>query len=477
MIGVPTTPTPRDPFPPAGPGSVRRRRVFFWVMSLLVLGGLYFTREVLLPFVLAVLIAYLLSPLVELGEGLRFGRRRPARWLVVLAIYLSLLGSLSGMLAFAVPRLAGEVSKLAREAPRAVHVLRDQWLPELERKLRAATASYARSDVADESETDDSGTAAALAPDPIGAGAVRVTPPNAAILVTPKADGGYEITLPPDGIQINQDGEQSFRVTTTTTSESKVDITSAITSALSRMMENTEKTATTVLQTAQKVVTALTRGIFLFFITLMISAYMLITSDRIFAFLRSFYAPDKRGELDVLLHRIDSGLAGVVRGQLLICGVNGVLSGIGFYFLGIKYWFFLTLVAAVLSVIPIFGSILSSVPAVLIALSDGVVSALLVLGWIVLIHQIEANLLNPKIMGDAARVHPVLVVFALLAGEHVGGFAGALLAVPILSITQTLFLYFREHALGLPRTSIIPPPPPPAASAVADDTSAVHDVG
>lgn len=477
MIGVPTTPPPRDPFPATGPGSVRRRRVFFWVMAALVVTGLYFTREVLQPFVMAVLIAYLFSPVVEIGEQIRMGKFRPARWMVVLTIYLVLLGSLSGLLAFAVPRLAGEVSKLAREAPRAVHVVRDQWLPELEKRLRAATVAYGRNDNADDNEASDAVTGDALAPDPIGAGAEKPLTSSAAILVTPRADGGYEITLPPDGIQINQDGEQSFRVTTTTAADSKVDITSAITSALSRMMENTEKTATTVLQTAQTVVTALTRGIFLFFITLMISAYMLITSDRIFAFLRSFYAPDKRGELDVLLHRIDSGLAGVVRGQLLICGVNGVLSGIGFYFLGIKYWFFLTLVAAVLSVIPIFGSILSSVPAVLIALSDGVVSALLVLGWIVLIHQIEANLLNPKIMGDAARVHPVLVVFALLAGEHVGGFAGALLAVPILSITQTLFLYFREHALGLPRTSIIPPPPPPAASAVADDTSAVHDVG
>jgi predicted PurR-regulated permease PerM len=160
----------------------------------------------------------------------------------------------------------------------------------------------------------------------------------------------------------------------------------------------------------------------------------------------------------VILRRLDRGLAGVVRGQLLICGVNGVLSGIGFYFLGIKYWFFLTLVAAALSIVPIFGSILSSIPAVLIGLSDGLVVALLVLGWIVLIHQIEANLLNPKIMGDAARVHPVLVVFVLLVGEHIGGFAGALLAVPALSIMQTMFLYFRELALGLPRTSIAPGP-------------------
>jgi predicted PurR-regulated permease PerM len=68
--------------------------------------------------------------------------------------------------------------------------------------------------------------------------------------------------------------------------------------------------------------------------------------------------------------------------------------------------------------------------------------------------------LNPKIMGDSARVHPVLVVFALLAGEHIAGLVGALLAVPVLSITQTLFLYLRERFLGVPRQSMVPPPRP-----------------
>jgi predicted PurR-regulated permease PerM len=131
-----------------------------------------------------------------------------------------------------------------------------------------------------------------------------------------------------------------------------------------------------------------------------------------------------------------------------------------------------------MSIIPIFGSILSTVPAVLVALPQGFGVALLVLGWIIGVHQIEANLLNPKIMGDSARVHPVLVVFALLAGEHFAGLVGALLAVPVLSITQTLFLYLRERYLGVPRGSSFPPPvpkipeptPPEGAPAAVDPT-------
>jgi len=444
---------------PSAPGSPRRRRVFFVVCSVLVFLAIYVSREVLFPFVLALLIAYVLSPLVEFGESLRVGRRNLPRWLSVLVIYVGLLGGLSSLVAVAIPRFAGEVSRLTQEAPRVLKIVRDQWVPEVERRLRAATAAYVEPGV-DGLPTDELPEALATPGAEVESDDLA-TPPSTStsIVVNPLPAGGYEIVLPREGIQIVEDGDQSFRITTTPPQASTIDITNAITTALSSMTENTERTATTVLATAQKIVTALTRGIFLFFITLMISAYLLITSDRIFAFLRSFYTPEKRGELDVLVQRLDRGLAGVVRGQLVICAVNGVLSGIGFYALGLRYWFFLTILAAVLSIIPIFGSILSSVPAVLIALSDGLVTALLVLGWILLIHQIEANVLNPKIMGDAARVHPVLVVFALLAGEHAAGFAGALLAVPVLSIVQTLFLYFREAALGLPRTSMIPPPP------------------
>jgi predicted PurR-regulated permease PerM len=119
----------------------------------------------------------------------------------------------------------------------------------------------------------------------------------------------------------------------------------------------------------------------------------------------------------------------------------------------VHYWPILTVIATLLSIIPIFGAILSSVPAVIVGIQQGVGVALLVLGWIIVIHQIEANLLNPKIMGDAAKVHPVLVVFSLIAGEHFFGILGALLAVPVLSIAQTLFLHFREVALGEPAST------------------------
>jgi predicted PurR-regulated permease PerM len=109
----------------------------------------------------------------------------------------------------------------------------------------------------------------------------------------------------------------------------------------------------------------------------------------------------------------------------------------------------LAVVSTVMSLIPIFGSIASAVPAVALGLTQSFGTALFVLAWIVGIHQLEANVLNPKIMGDAAKIHPVLVIFSLLVGEHLFHIVGALLAVPVMSIAQSLFLHFREVVDGV----------------------------
>jgi predicted PurR-regulated permease PerM len=77
--------------------------------------------------------------------------------------------------------------------------------------------------------------------------------------------------------------------------------------------------------------------------------------------------------------------------------------------------------------------------------------------WIIGIHQVEANLLNPKIIGVAAKLHPVLVVFSLLVGEHYFGLWGALLAVPVLSTCQSVFNHFRFGLPDVEADSLRPP--------------------
>src|SRR6185369_9249208 len=114
--------------------------------------------------------------------------------------------------------------------------------------------------------------------------------------------------------------------------------------------------------------------------------------------------------------------------------------------------------------IPVFGSIVSSIPAVALGLTQSPGTALFVLLWLIGIHQLEGNVLNPKIMGDSARIHPVLVIFSLLVGEHFFHVVGALLAVPMMSIAQSLFIHFRQIVqktdpeLATEHVASIPPP-------------------
>ncbi|MDQ3032626.1 MAG: AI-2E family transporter [Myxococcota bacterium] len=454
----------------SGPGSRGRRIAFFAVTSALVVAILWVFRDILAPFLIALIVAYVFAPVVDRMASVRVAGRKPPRWLAVLVLYASLLGTMAATIAIGAPLLVSEIQRLSRDMPRTVETLRDEWLPQVDRAMRAATTTLgADADVGQEADVGIAGD-----PDDVTAAPeVAVAPPSGSIRVVPSDEGGYEIVLPESGVELRQQGEGHYVIAPARSAETAArrDLSVQITEAISGQLRDSEQSVASALRTAQALIAAVVGGIFRFFIMLMLSAYLLISSDNIQRFFRQLVRPDRRSAWDTLLRRIDRGLSGVVRGQLLICVVNGVLSGIGFYIAGLDYWPILTLIATVLSIIPIFGAIISSVPAVIVGLQDGFGVALFVLAWIIGIHQVEANLLNPKIMGDAAKVHPVLVVFALLAGEHFFGIIGALLAVPVLSIGQSLFVHFREIALGVPASESSPgttlrPPPPGAEQTV-----------
>ncbi len=447
----------------SGPGSNRRRIVFFTITGALAFGILWVFRAVLAPFLIALVVAYVFAPVVERLERVTlFGRKTP-RWAAVLFLYTSLLSTMAGAIAVGAPLLGSEVQRLSREIPVAIETVRTEWLPRLDGALRSATSTW--NDV-DPRAPDESVAEASMEGAGVG------TSSSSGIRVVPREDGGYEIVLPETGIELHHDSDGHYVIAPRREAEQapRRAISVQITEALRSQLRDSEQSVASALRTAQSLIAAVVGGVFRFFIMLMLSAYLLISAESIRRFFRQLVRADRRSAFDTLLRRIDRGLSGVVRGQLLICLVNGVLSGIGFYFAGLDYWPILTLIATVLSIIPIFGAILSSIPAVVIGLQDGFGVALFVLAWIIGIHQVEANLLNPKIMGDAAKVHPVLVVFALLAGEHFFGIVGALLAVPVLSIGQSLFVHFREVALGVPASESSPGLSASAPTLSASDT-------
>jgi predicted PurR-regulated permease PerM len=212
---------------------------------------------------------------------------------------------------------------------------------------------------------------------------------------------------------------------------------------------------------SRNIITSVLAGVFMMFFMLMVAAFFSIDAQAIVRYLTSLVPAEHSADARLLLERIDRALSGVVRGQVTICLVNGALTFVGLLLFGVKFAFLLATIATLFSLIPIFGTILSSVPIVLLAMADGFQKGLAILLWIVGIHALEAYFLNPKIMGSAARIHPVLVAFSLIAGEKLFGLVGALFAVPVAAIVVACFDYARIKAQPRAGALVFEPVEPP----------------
>ena len=396
-----------------------RRGLFLGISAVLVVALIIAARAILLPFVLALVVAYIFTPAV-----LRVERRRVPRFVAVLIVYAVALGAIGGFIGLIVPRLGAEVKGLSTEMPKLKQNVREKWLPALDEKIAGWTGRE---------------------PTPL----VEEPPdePKPPIRLQRRDDGSFDVSVSED-VRFREVDEGVWALDAQEPSRA-ISTASVLQKGFDRGASYAKRNAFELIKVGQEIVAAISRGIFTLFMTLMLGAYMMLTHEKLLGFFRDLCAPGQRASFDKFLRRLDRGLSGVVRGQLMICVVNGVLSAIGFWLFGLKYWPIMAVLAGVMSLIPIFGSILSSIPAVAIGLTQGVGTAVGVLIWIVGIHQVEANFLNPKIIGDSAKIHPVLVVFSLLVGEHFFQIKGALFAVPCLSLLQTIFLHFRETTMGL----------------------------
>jgi predicted PurR-regulated permease PerM len=422
-----------------------------WALLLFCVFVLWLGRSVLLPFVFAGLIAYILAPIVKWMADRRDGTHRMPRGLAIIVCYLVFIAGVAGFMFLLVPRLSNDVARIGQEAPAMYKRINTEWTPQL-----AAWLSHRFPSLADVKP----------APETEGVVADVPTPPRTAVVGTPLPDGTTAYALPANGIDVKLLPDGSFHIQAVDAAPAPLTLEDKIRAAVKKGVVGLQAQANDVLRFGQTLVTGAIRGIFLFFFTLMIGAFLLIDVEKVQGFLRSLVPADRRGDYDVIMEGIDRGLSGVIRGQLLICLINSMLTYVGLLVFGVKYTLILAVVAGTMSLIPIFGSILSSVPIVVVALVSGdagldVVRALAMLMWIIGVHFIEANLLNPKIMGTAAKIHPVLVIFALFLGEASYGLVGALLAVPVLSAVAVMFTFVYKKTWKSPLTAVAAAAPAP----------------
>ncbi|MFI6238836.1 AI-2E family transporter [Micromonospora sp. NPDC050795] len=151
-------------------------------------------------------------------------------------------------------------------------------------------------------------------------------------------------------------------------------------------------------------------------------------------------------------------LVAYVRATVLVALVDAIGIGIGLAVLRIPLALPLAALVFLGAFIPVIGATVTGAVAVLVALvTEGPVSALIILGVVIAVQQVEGHLLQPLIMGRAVALHPLAVILAIATGVVVAGIVGGLVAVPLLAVLNTAIRYLAHHPDGRPTSDRTPP--------------------
>jgi predicted PurR-regulated permease PerM len=202
---------------------------------------------------------------------------------------------------------------------------------------------------------------------------------------------------------------------------------------------------------------ALLNLVSLLFVTPVVTFYMLRDWDRMVARIQANVPPDYLPTVRRLGAEIDEVLAGFIRGQGLVCMFLALFYAAGLWLVGLNYGLIIGLLTGLFSFIPYIGMALGTCVGLVVAVFQfqgwamiGLVAAVFALGQF-----IEGNLISPRIVGDRIHLHPVWMIFAVLAGTVLFGFLGTVLAVPVAGGIGVLvrFGLARYHASALYRVS------------------------
>jgi len=215
-------------------------------------------------------------------------------------------------------------------------------------------------------------------------------------------------------------------------------------------------------------------------VILVVSIYMLLDFPRFARAIDRRFPPHPGS--DSLLVRMERSLTSYVKGQALVSLIIGTSAGVGLWVLGVvgalphgqKYALVFGAWVAITELIPYLGPWLGSIPPLLYALVMHPLSAVWVALLFLAIHQVEGHIVVPNVMGSALRLHPLLVIFGLLAGGEIYGLPGVLVALPLLAAGRAVWEFFAERVElepwekgGAPPVEVeleeVPPPPPAAA--------------
>lgn len=182
-------------------------------------------------------------------------------------------------------------------------------------------------------------------------------------------------------------------------------------------------------------------GLFTIFV---MAFYMLLEQNAIKDFVGQIVPADHKEKIFEIVRKISDKMGSWLRGHVTLMLAIGILDGIALTILGVPFALTLAVWGGLMEIIPYIGPWLALIPAAALAFSDSPLKALIVIIVYVLIQQLEAQFLTPKILGKAVGLSPVIIILAILVGAKLAGILGVIIAVPAAAAISVIFQQWSE---------------------------------
>lgn len=328
------------------------RIAFFLIFVPVVLGYLFYrVRIVLLPFIMAVLVAYLLNPAVNWLE-----RKKISRIPAILIVYCCLAVIVILVFIYGIPTMVGELDQLGQAIPKLIHTVQ-----------------------------------------------------------------GFSDTV-------------QFRYT-------HYALPDSVRQVVDEKLLGLENELLEVARRATGSIGALFSYVLSLLIAPIFAFYILKDLENIKKSVVTFIPKAWRSDTLAILRDVDEIVGKYIRGNLTVAFIVGLLTGLGMYLVGVDFALIIGFIAGVADLIPYFGPTIGAVPAIALALLESRTLALYALLVVIAVQWLEGSVINPKVLGDSLAMHPLVIIFILLAGGELFGILGMLTAVPLVAIVRVVLRY------------------------------------
>jgi len=307
-----------------------------------------FFKAVLAPFLVALVISYVLNPIVNLLH-----ERKVPRTAAVLLIYAVFVTSLAVILMNVIPMFFRQVEEL------------NQHMPELTMRAQSLAEQYNR------------------------------------------------IIILPDSVK----------------------------EGIDRAVEGLEKKLTDAVSNFLHNIGAVFNAVFLIMIVPFLAFYMMKDMNLFEKAALQFVPRSARKQVVRLMKDIDEALGSYIRGQFIVSFCVGALAYAGYLIIGLPYPLLMAAFVALFDIIPYLGPFLGALPAIIVASSISWKMVLFVIIVNVLCQTMESNVISPQVVGRAMHIHPLTIIFVLLAGGELAGIVGLLFAVPLYAALKVIALH------------------------------------